>query len=122
MKRARSGDDSTEMMSTENTDANVIHGPARPHLASKSLTTDPRSIPLGLLGLYLALNLLVLVSASGNATLVVTHAVLVLVAVWGIRARRDAARLVGDFLPLFAAPALYAEIPALIAAAKTVYH
>jgi membrane-associated phospholipid phosphatase len=72
--------------------------------------------------LYLALTALVLVSASGNATLVVTHAVLVLLAVWGIRARGDVARLVGDFLPLFAAPALYAEIPALIAAAKTVYH
>src|SRR5689334_19588609 len=102
MKRARSRDDSTEMMSTEDTNANVIHGTARPHLASRSLSTDPRSISLGLLGLYLALTALVLVSTSGNATLVVTHAVLVLVAVWGIRARGDAARLVGDFLPLFA--------------------
>lgn len=65
---------------------------------------------------------LVLVSASGNAGLVVTHGVLVLVVAWTLRDRRNAAKIVGDLLPLFAAPALYAEIPALIAAAKTVYH
>ena len=82
----------------------------------------PRSVSLGLLGLYLAVTALVLASASGNAALVVTHAVLICLVVWTLRARTDAANIVGDLLPLFAAPALYAEIPALIAAAKTVYH
>jgi len=65
---------------------------------------------------------LVLANASGNAGLIVTHAALVLVVVWTLRPRSDAARIVGDLLPLFAAPALYGEIPTLIAAAKTVYH
>lgn len=65
---------------------------------------------------------LVLANASGNAGLIVTHAALVLVVVWTLRPRSDAARIVGDLLPLFAAPVLYGEIPALIAAAKTVYH
>ena len=122
MKRARSREDLTEMTSTEDTSANVIHGAARPDSASRPLAIDPRSVSLGLLGLYLVVTALVLARASGNAGLIATHAALVLVVVWTLRARSEAAKIVGDLLPLFAAPALYAEIPALIAAAKTVYH
>jgi membrane-associated phospholipid phosphatase len=110
------------MMSTEDTSANVIHGTARPHSASRLEAIDARSISLGLLGVYLVATALVLARASGNGGLVVTHGMLVLVVAWALRARSDAAKIVGDFLPLCAAPALYAEIPALIAAAQTVYH
>jgi membrane-associated phospholipid phosphatase len=83
---------------------------------------DPRSVSLGLLGSYLVATALLLASAPGNPRLIAIHAVLVLVIAWAFRGRGDAAKIVGDLLPLFAAPALYAEIPALIAAAKTVYH
>jgi membrane-associated phospholipid phosphatase len=110
------------MMSTEDTSANVIHGTARPHSASRPLAIDPRSFSLGLLAVYLVATALVLASASGTAGLVVTHGILVFLVAWTLRDRTHAAKIVGDLLPLFAAPALYAEIPALIAAAKTVYH
>jgi membrane-associated phospholipid phosphatase len=113
MNRRRSREDSTEMMSTEDTTANVIHGTAGSH----AIVRDPRSVALWLLGAYLGATGLLL-----TGWLAVMHGVLLVVVVWGIRQRGDGARFVGDLLPLIAAPALYAEIPLLIAAVKTAFH
>lgn len=77
---------------------------------------------LWLLGLYLAATGLVLVGRTTSVGLAATHVVLVLVVVWAARQRTDSSRIVGDLLPLVVAPALYGEIPILIAALRSANH
>ncbi|HEY4215957.1 MAG TPA: phosphatase PAP2 family protein [Gemmatimonadaceae bacterium] len=112
------------MISTD-TSANVINGTPPPHdgLGERAgkpqgLTwRDPRAAALAWLAAYLAIaGVMLLVHGSwGLATL---HVVLIAV----IFVARAPGNVIGDFLPLVVAPALYGEIPALIAAAGTTYH
>jgi membrane-associated phospholipid phosphatase len=71
---------------------------------------------------YLVATGALLAFRSGNTGLVMIHLALVIVVAWAKRGRADARGMVGDLLPLLVVPALYAEIPDLIAALKSGYH
>ena len=84
-------------------------------------TRDPRRIALVWLDGYLLASGVVL-AIGGHLMLALIHAAVITVSIWTIRSTTDAARRIGDLLPLFVAPALYAEIPALIASLGSTYH
>ena len=107
------------MISTDTT-ANVIHADAPPHDRSRGVLGSPRAVALGWLAAYLAASGALLV-AGGRPGLALLHALLIALAIWCVRGL-GARRAVGDLLPLFVAPLLYGEIPALIAALGSAYH
>lgn len=101
--------------------ANVIPKAVKPHQRIRSLWSEPRAAALTLFGLYLLGTAGVLAASPGNARLVLIHVFGCAAVVLTFNPRRAAARVVGDLLPLIAAPLLYAEIPALIAALGSQY-
>ena len=107
------------MISTD-TSANVTHNGARPEEYLEA-ASDARAQSLQWLGVYLAVSGVSLVLADHRG-LAALHAGTVLVVGWSLFSRGRLARVVGDLLPLFVAPALYGEIPMLIAAMGTTYH
>ncbi len=108
------------MISTD-TSANVIEG-SRASLENVRLRPrGPRFFALAALALYLGVSG-ALLGAKGYGSLAVMHVVGVAMAFWANADRGRVARVVGDLLPLIAAPMLYGEIPLLIAALGTSYH
>ena len=101
--------------------ANVIPKAVTPQQRIRSLWSEPRAAALTLLGLYFLGTAGVLASSPGNARLVVIHILGCAIVAATLNPRRTAPRVVGDFLPLIAAPLLYGEIPALIAALGSHY-
>ena len=83
--------------------------------------SGPRFFALAGLMMYLGVSG-ALLGINGHELLAVMHAVGIAIAVWASPDRSRVARVVGDLLPLIAAPLLYGEIPLLIAALGTSYH
>jgi membrane-associated phospholipid phosphatase len=108
------------MISTD-TPANVIEGTGAPHERTQVGLRGPRPVVLVLLSGYLAASGLVL-ALGGNRTLALVHAVVIGVALWCCFDHRRLPGVIGDLLPLFAAPVLYVEIPDLIEMLGTSYH
>ena len=102
------------MISTD-TPANVIDGSRPAHDGVRIAMRGPRFVALVGLSAYLAVSG-VLLASSGHALLAAMHAAGIALAAWGQLDRSRLARVVGDLLPLVAAPALYGEIPLLITA------
>ncbi len=120
MNRRKSREDSTEMISRD-TPANVTE---RTPAAQEQLPVGAGSMrvaSLGLLSIYLAASG-TLLAAHGSSWLAALHATVIGVCMWAALSPSRMARPVGDLLPLVVAPALYGEIPRLIAAAGTTYH
>jgi len=87
----------------------------------RTAARGPRFVALVGLSAYLAVSG-VLLASSGHALLAAMHAAGIALAAWGQLDRSRLARVVGDLLPLVAAPALYGEIPLLITALGSSYH
>jgi membrane-associated phospholipid phosphatase len=106
------------MISTD-TSANVIESAELSHACVTAGLRDSRTVALHWLSIYLAVSGAVLAGGARWA-LVALHVALIVVAEVAILPRGS--RIVGDLLPLVAAPLLYGEIPSLIAALGTSYH
>lgn len=108
------------MISTDTT-ANVTDGWAASHRTLREEMRTARGLALACVAVYLLLSA-ALLAVSGRLPLVILHLVLAGVTIITMTPRTPLVRLVGDVLPLVVVPVLYAEIPALIAAAGSPYH
>jgi len=107
------------MISTD-TSANVIHASAARH---ESAAGQPRGrrAALACVAAYLAVSGAMFVT-RGQPRMALVHAIVIGIAAWAAGGRSGSRRLIGDLLPLVAAPLLYMELPALIEAVGSGYH
>jgi membrane-associated phospholipid phosphatase len=121
MKRRSSPDDLTGMISTD-TDANLERCTEFREARSKA-GYGAREYALACLAGYLALSGIIL-AAGGSSLLALGHFALVAacLALSAPAVRGGPTRIVGDVLPLCVFPALYAELPALMAVLGSGYH
>jgi membrane-associated phospholipid phosphatase len=108
-------------MTSTDTGGNVARASGMPHELGLRALAEPRALSLSVLAVYLTASGFAL-GIGGNGTLAAIHAAVLLVIAWALLSPARAPRVVGDLLPLLAAPLLYAEIPRLIAAVGTSYH